>query len=535
MMDSIASINQVNQVNKTRTATDFGRGAAGEQKELTQGEVVVAKVVEKEGDSVLLDIAGKLIRARQEGSMDFFVGMTAEFEVLKSEDDVIILKTHNATLSEVEVKLSNLIKKEISDLGLELNARNIKLLLAMHGNKIPISLKNVQELSAQVNALKLDLLTMEKYVNTLTQLTKGILHDALGAEDFKRDLPAANVREIVDILLSHISEGDVHPSEHSENAANSSNSAELLKNSAPTLQEIKSFFSQRSLEDFPLSKLNALIRSDVEALVDNVAFLKTANLDSNLLHYSLIQDLNKGNSGFLKGIDQYLIQNLKEFDYDVEKFLEFVYAEKDVENQEQTQSQHRLMLKSMIKFFVSEHSNQDVRELLVQKLSDFLLLSRNIEEFSKYSFTKADDKFMNVKALSQIMNENQNFLGMVIPDFLREGTTEIELYVNKESLSSKNKDSTVVYLALNTHHLDNVRVRIEYRPTGLGIDIMCRHDEVKTLFEKTLPNLRQNIAKIYDRGIKINVYKLSEDMSFAQMHKKENLVKLTSFGIDARV
>lgn len=545
MMDSIVSVNQVNQVNKSRSATDFGRNTTGEQKELAQGEVVVAKVVEKEGDSVILDIGGKLIRARQEGSIDFFVGMTAEFEVLQSDDAVIILKTHHADLSEVEAKLSNLIKKEISDLGLELNSKNIKILLAMHGNKIPISLKNVQELNAQINALKLDIFSMEKNLNLLGKLVEFMSEDTVDTvqtsqtQHFapKEILFQGNIRQILDFVSSHTFApeeiGKILTS--ASDASQQAQLAELLKNGEVNLQQIKSFFSQKGLEEISFSKLNTLVHSSVETLVDNVAFLKTANLEPNLLHYSLIQDLNKGESGFLNRADQYISQHLETFDYDIEKFLEFVYGEKEVKDSEQLQTQHKQMLKSMIKLFVNPDSNQNVRDALVQKLSDFLSLSKNIEEFSQSSLARTDDKFVTIKALSQIMNDNQNFLGMIIPDFLRDGSTEIELYVNKESLNSKDKDSTVVYLALNTHHLDNVRVRIEYRPTGLGIDIMCRSDEVKKLFEKQLSNLKQNIAKIYHKGIKINVYKISEDMSFGQIHKKENLVKLTGFGIDARV
>lgn len=561
MTDSIASINQVNRIKNT---TEFGKHFSKESAKFAQGEVVVAKIVEKNGDSVTLDIGGKMMKARQEGASGLFVGMSAEFEVLRSDSDLIVLKAHQAELSEVENKLSHLVKKEISDLGLDLNPKNIKLLLAMHANKMPISVKIFQEFQTSVNSVKMDLL--ESGIGELSDFLKQNFSEA-----FQEKVLQSDAKEILNLWEA--------ASASSEAAAENPEALPVLKELIRSLDDRlgelqlgSDRLSEAALSKLTLSKLAQLNAPDMQTLIDGVGFLKSSGIEVTLKNILLLHDLANGDTGLSHQIRDLLSQAYRDVDFSaafsdavgvtrqemlsdekakLEQFLNLLYAESSDEAMEQSgregalsqegpqlHLENRELLKAAIKLLAGSAQSLESKEGLIGKFNDFSDFAKMVQEASQKSQIQSEKQHMilsDLKGLTQMITDNQHFVGMVIPNFMSAQNTEIEFYVNKESLRSKHKDSTVVYLALSTHHLEQVRVRIEHKKTDLKIDILCKSEEAKIAFEKDVERLKHSISKIYPNPFKIEVHRLSDDLSFAQLHKKENLIRLTGFGIDARV
>ncbi len=128
---------------KTNQSTVGSNGQV--EKNLTVGQLVRATVLEiiADGDAVLLDIAGQVMRAKNQSSGELVPGKTIYVRIAERTPELITVKIEDEKAVVAERSIENALGKQLQRLGLDARPVLKNALRALHQQQVPITRHNV--------------------------------------------------------------------------------------------------------------------------------------------------------------------------------------------------------------------------------------------------------------------------------------------------------------------------------------------------------------------------------------------------------
>lgn len=459
-----------------------------------KGDVIQAKVIEKTSDGVLLEIDNKIIHARQESNSNLFVGSVTNFEVLENTNDKIVLKLINLpedislidSLENIETKLKNLIFSELDSFKLSKTERNIDILLAMHGFKIPISKGNFNEV-----------------LNSFFDINKL----GMKLEEFLQNNDLKNFEKIDDIIENF--------------EINDFN--DLIEN-----------FKNIKVDDIEIFK--NLVKNQSK-LIDSICFLKSNNIEinaKNLISLNMMFS-NKIDINFMLDnlISKFFDENLEKKDllFKINDLFDNKNDDFDVQNSKDLNVDlNKKIVKIILKIFDNIKNADDVNknENIKENMKLFSELHKSFNEIND----KNENININLIKNSQNINLNENYFYFMMPILENKGA---EFFIKKNDKKNIDLNDFILYISLNTNNLDNVKAKIHSMQNSLKIDIICKNEEYMKLFNENKKNLELNLKKVISKKIEIDIFTLNNDVELYKISKLDNLTKISNIGIDAKI
>ncbi len=498
-----------NKVKQTQQATSVKAG-------LKVGKRFAALIVSVDGENISLEVNGKLINARNASSEKLFTGSTAQFEVLKSNDETIEIRPIAlSNLSSAENDY-NFVKSTLNKLGINFTSDNAEVLAQMLKTGVPVSKTTFMEnKQAFFSSQKLAdmLFNTENNSNNqaVTTSNNSLVNDAkslidliaTSSKDIITNKEALSVlKDFVDknIDVSSFPKNDVagakgqeqqaalkisdHPTESSKSVGSSSqnvNNSENI-NAKPANNLVKNF-----MESFKN------ISSNRENLVNHIVFLSKSGIKPSIFNLAISDSLMNGKLGLSKSMSQTLaillenpsmIEN-KELNTKLTAFLKNTLDiselpdKLDAKSVEENLKTFKLLSDELTKLEVENKSGKDVEQLTLLKQNASL-----------------------VKEMEPVW---QN---VFMPMISKNNINDIEMYIKKDgsnSVSKRNSDDRVIYLSLKTDNIERVKTRIDYSKKDLKLIFLMQDEALKTYAETMIDSLKSRLSTISNKKIHIAV------------------------------
>lgn len=489
------------------------------QKSLLEvGRRISSEIISVDGDEVLLKLGNSLIKARNASSEQLYSGMLADFEVLKSDKNLIEIRPIAlSALSGAEADLAEL-QKLTRALGVTDTGDNLSLLAMMMKLDYPISKANFEALkllqlqttrvseglmsaslseniSDQAAAIDLSLNSLLEFLTAhpkdlaFKQEVLSLLNYRLLGEDGAEPLlesesiPLSQAESEAPIREGAILEGQGHKPVASEGPA------------PPPVASEGPGIAQEEYKELELKHMKALfsefkrLSSDENQLLAGLVSLTKQGIKPSMLNLLFANSLLKGGLGLAEAIFEFDEGDLERLDPELKRAL--------------------AQFKSKLLYFEQlEEVDADSLEEMVKTYEELI---NKVEEGARSSRLPGEATVLGQH--SQFTKDMQPlWQAVILPMMSGNNIEDLEIYVKKDS-SSKSKagarSDRLVYLSLKTANMDRLKIKIDYKPGSIRLSFFTKSKAVEAHIRSLSSKLERALKSMNDK--QISVYVNSEE------------------------
>lgn len=509
----------------------------GQKLDLSVGKRISASIVEVSGEKVLLNVGGRLISAKNASSEQLYSGMNAEFEVVKSESDLIEIRPSvlsNLSSSERDesfvkatllklglpysednqqilnsiMKMGSLISKSGFNEAKLIFAQSMRLADALN---VPVSAESFQQAESSgkaalalsmspaellsdesaLSALKDAILSsLKTEPPTLSQMSSKA--ETLAEEPQKavategKVLIDAEVNAPKDNVQTKLGDNEKLAGDISKDLGDFKHSGEKLINADAKAEII----SAKDQTPAPLAKIATQffnISEDKGSLLNSLVFLSKMGIKPSVFNIALSSGMLSGKLGVAEALIQ---------------------LGDDVSFKDDSS------LKQALELFKSSALKMDKLEKLdsedlKQAVKTFQLLE---EKLLSSELSPKKDAQQNLLQQNASLNKDMapSWQNVIVPFLGKAGIEDIEMYVKKDgSKGNTSKGSSsedrLVYLSLKTDNIERIKVRIDYKAKAINLVFMSDNEDIETYIKSQLGKLRERLDSLSDKNISISV------------------------------
>ncbi|MGM0379531.1 MAG: flagellar hook-length control protein FliK [Bacillota bacterium] len=432
------------------------------------GDIVSAEIVEISNKKIIGNINGKLILLNDLLNMDLSEGQNLDLEIKDIIDGKIIAKPEGESFNK---KYSlEVIKNELTSIGLDVNEKNIKLLNFLKKNNISFNKKeflkinkNIKFINKLINLSEDGKINFDKF-DIKKSLKQEIIKIITNYEtDFNKENDKQfNFEKLFLNLKSNLNESDIkifekflknNDKEFSEFIkSNYKNFGEFIKNNDKFQKLFKNVFKS-SLKNIDLEEITFLIKEKFNVNIENLSNIKNFFNENKSMYLSFEKVLKNLFTLTKSNVNNEVIVN------------KLINIDKFVSNED--------ILKLINEYKEKDYnfSNSDMK--LIDEIKEEIFFIKRSKDFNFELMERFD--FFN---FFQVDSQNQ--------------FKDAQVFLNK-----KNKEGLKVYLSLKTHKIGIVKAIITYKENKLSINFIVQSKEVYNKLNKNIDQLK-DFLKDYD-------------------------------------
>lgn len=452
------------------------------------GDVLKALVLKIEPEQLTLALNNQeTLSAKVQDTSRFVVGETLNFQVLETGEGPV-----KAQVFQHEVKpiISESGKNSLPLLKVEVTPESLKAFEVLKALDMPVTKENILTLTQNYKSLNI---IHEEISNTLikTPVTTG---DALLLE-FSKHFDLKDKGQLLDVPIKElaIETLGLEKNQDKPDVVHKPLETQRVLSSESPVTEVKENLGTDVLK----SALGLMLDSNKEQLEVQDTMVKLSQLlqldkPLTLNSLSLLDKLNF----------EFNLEN--QFD-DLSKILE------DMPKFENTK-----LLALLKGFDLNQLKNsQDVQ-------SYFKVLMSELDDVKRTMSPKVNDQMESIKTSIKFLEQEQPQVTWVqIPVRMNDTTRNLDMFV-KEGFKNKQQSNhkTKVLVALNTKHMALVQAFIEVEEKSLKISIKVENDEIKSVFDDHIKELKELLLEDKDKvdiTVSSKVY-----MSYTDFVENEN-------------
>lgn len=157
-------------------------------------------------------------------------------------------------------------------------------------------------------------------------------------------------------------------------------------------------------------------------------------------------------------------------------------------------------------------------EALSKSLQNLMITSETGEKAAQFEATQRT---------TQVLQDSQNWSMVFLPMGLKERVQDIEIYVKHQGHKKEalDPDNSMIYIALKTNHLDQIRVKITAKKETLSIVVMTENEKIEKYLESAATELLESVKPLVSKEIQLSFKSDEETPNLAAMSRLD--VKLT--------
>lgn len=510
----------------SRSAYSHGAGDAALSKistgaqTLPEGSKINAKVVDFLGRDLSLRLSdGTVLHANTSTAVSLSIGQTADFEVLRSNGEQLLLKLVSETPQEASASLAG---RALTAAGLPVNEGNISLVNALLSNRMPVNAENLQALVHEANVFRdapaETLVMMHKYgmpVNntTISQFQAyasfehevmpmlSDLFDSLSSAEFVNALSNGENAPAGDAAVQSTSNSDTVAVPGGEGTDfNASGNIVGSNGNESTIVSLTPESTSRSMAEVQNAvESNSIVGKNAE-VINTVGAESAASPEGTVSDENTAGITEETSAGFVIGKDGFIDAKTGEpISFKDRWTLTPEQLQKPGTPEKLYEQLHKdlTVLKSAIK--KAREKNPDAESELGKMLSQ-------AADTAKKLLDNLD--FMNVL--------NRYFPYIQLPMRMEEKFTNGELYVyTKKGGEKQGNEASSVLLHLDMEQLGPTDIFLSLAGTQLKAKFYLADDETEKLFSDHLTELTERLEKL---GLSCNYEFLSQKEAEQPVH-----------------
>lgn len=465
---------------------------------LNVGDIFKAKVIAMLGDQITLEMNNNFtLEAKDTSAIGYNIGDIVEFIVSDKLEDKLFIKSNVAT--------SNSLEDKLSQMGIKLDDNNKDLIELLYKNQIPITKENVDKL-----------LSTKNYYGKLVEFMKN--NDTPISSQMIND----DIKEVLKNLIQRETETPNSKINQPDNVQQ--NDEKVIKQQnfdKGSFNEVKNINNEASF-------VKDLFSKNSNISLEKLVFMLKNNMNFSAKNFALINNIVLGEKTITNQI-QGLIKELEENDVTRETNI----TETNItENNKEANTKNEL-LDLLRKFDISNIKEKDKLNSIMKELFERLeaVKDSSLGTQTKSIINKHVEELKTSLDFVNKLNENINFIQ--VPLHINNSLKNLDIYINKEAKSNKNKgkNSTNIFISLNTNNLDLVQVLIELNKKDLYLNFRVCNEKIKSII-KSKEKILCDSLKNYDFNNIIFKYKVSnERINLTNIEVENNKSKLNTFDI----
>ena len=455
------------------------------------GDIVSTEIVEISDKKIIGNINGKLILLNDLLNMDLSEGQNLNLEIKDIINGRIIAKPQGESFNK---KYSlEVIKNELTSIGLDVNEKNIKLLDFLKKNNISFNKKEFLKINKNIKFInklielsedgKIDFDKFNIKKSLKQEIIKIITNYKVNSNEenskqfnfeklflnLKRNLSDSNIK----IFENFLKNNDKKSSELIK--TNNMNFSEFIKTNDKFQKLFKNLFNS-SLKNIDLEEITFLIKEKFNVNLENLSNIKNFFNENKSMYLSFEKILKNLYTLTKSNINNETIIN------------KLINIDKFISNEE--------ILKSINEFKEKDFNFSNSEMKLVDEIKEEIFFIKRSKQFN-FELTERFD-FYN---FFQLDSQNQ--------------FKDAQVFLNK-----KNKEGLKIYLSLNTHKIGIVKSIITYKKNKLSINFIVQSKEVYDKLNKNIDQLKTFLEN-YD----FEDYKIHFNINQNSNVKKDLFVK----------
>ncbi len=545
-------------------------------RDLTVGQLVRATVLEvlADSDAVLLDIAGQVMRAKNQSSGELVPGKAIYVRIAESTPELITVKIEDEQAVVAEQSLEKALAQQLQRLGLDARPILKSALRALHQQQVPITPQNVITLRDDVTSFRQLAAQLGRAAEAATQagqsddqivdwtkLSKVLIVAAKTA----LNQPAAGeanrqtaVQSSPDAVEAGLRESSKAPAE-AANKQLTPSSAESLK-AAPATETIKPAVvdaltkGASATANIKTEAVDEMVKSPISANTADRSAAAQGERQSVPLHHlndvltKNLLALDARDSGHLMRLFATMQKlnvprtplNTVLFDQLMQGKTDALAAVLDAIEPDRMAVSDKLATllerfgESIIEYRDISEEGLDGKAL--KELADLnISLNKILIEASVRSETGQRAELVEVaKQNLNLLTDQINWQAIHIPMRLKDEIRDVEVYVRGDAQKSGrfNPDNGLVYIALNTENLATVKVKLYFKGDQLSIVFLAESDAYRDHLKAFDNVLVDAVGALVDKPVSVSYGLADQASNLSEMIKVAD-IQLSSF--DQRV
>ncbi len=522
----------LNSVSNISRVTKLNNQSAGQSesfaKQFVSGQLLRATVLETFENFALLDISGRVVRAKNEADQSLTPGQNIVIRVGQQIDDMLMVKIESDDALAQQQSTDKALNIQLQRLGFPVKESLQNVLRALYEQQLAPSRENVIGLRNEVASFQ--------------QIAKQITHADKNAtvnwtQSIKEQAIALSKQHEVasQLTASKYQSAITADSEKMTNQLNNPQNTNVLAT------EMKNATMSTKLEISPTN-----FQSDSVDTLDQLSNHQQGNFKikhlTNILTEKFLTIANKSEpyiTNLFAAMDKFGVDKTP---LNTVLFNQLLTGKLDAFSElfEAIRPARDMLPKQLVQLMDDYNANilnyEDFPEKLdgkaIKEMTEIAkAIQRQLADIKLVSESEHRTEQLAVAQRSvSLLSDQINWQAIHIPVQLKQELRDAEIYIanNHKKGSQFNSDDGLVYIALNTKKLATVRVKLNFKKDLLNIHFVTESDDYSTHIKRFEDALLRALEPLIERRLTVTYSTDEADFNLAEMAKVEP-VRLAAF------